>query len=319
MKRFLVALTLCCVLGGAVRAQDFSVAASIDSSFLFIGEQAGLTFEVEQPQGERIQLPLFSDSIVSGIELVERVTPDTTLLEGGRMRVQHKFVITSFDTALYYIPPFAIYNDRGDTLESNPLSLKVFTVDVDAEQYQVADIKPIYEPPFDWKGFFLIVLYVVLALLVAFGIYWLVRRYVQKKPVFAAEKPEHERPAHEVALEMLDAIRDEKRWERGEAKPYYTELTDVLRIYIVKRYGVNAMESTSDEILMMLRAFDIKRETLLSLKTLFELSDLVKFAKWQPMLDDYLKSLTAAYAFVNDTKEVVATPETEDENAEIEK
>lgn len=316
MNRILLVLFLLVgsILQGA-KAQNFTVTAEIDSSFLFIGEQAGLSFEVVQDKNEKVHLPLFSDTIVGGLELVERQKPDTTFLNNEQMRVLHKFIITSFDTALYYIPSFKFYNEKGDTTESNPLSLKVFTVDIDTTQFQIADIKPIYDPPFNWKGFWLIVLYVLIAILVAFAIYWIVRKYILNGKNKPTQNNEPEIPAHIKALEMLDAIKNEKRWERGEAKLYYTEVTDVIRIYIGKRYNLNAMESTSDEILTMLKTLEIKREVLLSLKTLLDLSDLVKFAKWQPMPDDYLKSLSIAYSFVNETKEVL-TDNTQDEHSE---
>lgn len=319
MNRFLLILFLLCS-SVFLKAQNFTVTAKIDSSFLFIGEQAGLSFEIIQPKNSKIQLPLFSDTIVSGIELIARQKPDTTLLENEKIKVLHKFIITSFDTALYYIPSFDIYNDNGDTVGSNPLSLKVFTVDIDTTQYQIADIKPIYDPPFNWRGFFLNLFYILLALAGIFAIYWIIRRYLQNKKILpSTEKPQPEVPAHVLALEMLDTIKNEKRWERGEAKPYYTELTDVLRIYIEKRYHLNAMESTSDEILALLKNIDIKREIITSLKLLLELSDLVKFAKWEPMLDDYLKSLSIAYAFVNDTKEVIEKEVNQNESLKIDK
>jgi hypothetical protein len=306
MNRFLLvfALLFNCIFV-SLKAENFSVTAHIDSSFLFIGEQAGLSFEVIQQKNEKVQLPLFSDTIVNGLELVEIQKPDTIVLDKENIKVLHKFVITSFDTALYYIPPFSLYNNNGDTVKSNPLSLKVFTIDIDTAQYQIADIKPIYEPPFNWKGFFITLLYILLALLVIFAIYWFIRRFIQNKKLIPTDELEPELPAHVIALEMLDAIKNEKRWERGEAKIYYTELTEVLRIYIEKRYKLNAMESTSEEILALLKNIGINREIISSLKTLLNLSDLVKFAKWEPMLDDYLKSLSIAYSFVNETKEII--------------
>jgi len=318
MNRFLFVLFLLCS-SVFLQAQSFTVTAKIDSSFIFIGEQAGLSFEIVQQKKSKVQLPLFSDTIVSGIELVARQKPDTTLLDNETIKVLHKFIITSFDTALYYIPSFDIYNDNGDTVGSNPLSLKVFTIDIDTTQYQIADIKPIYEPPFNWRGFFTILLYILLALVSIFAIYRIVRRYLQNKKILPTEKSQLEVPAHILALEMLDTIKKEKRWERGEAKPYYTELTNILRIYIEKRYNLNAMESTSDEILTLLKNIGIKREIITSLKTLLELSDLVKFAKWEPMIDDYLKSLSIAYTFVNDTKEIIEEETIQNESPEIEK
>lgn len=296
-----------------VSAQDFSVQATIDSTFLFIGEQTAVTFEIDQPVDDKINVPLFSDTIVSGIELVERLKIDTIQTESNRVKVKHSFVVTSFDTALYYIPPFPFYNDKGDTVKSNALSLKVFTVDIssDSTEFQIADIKPIYAPPFNWKKFFMVLLYVLLGLLAVYGIYRLVLIYVRKKYDILKE-PEVVIPAHIMALDGLNRIKEEKIWQQGKYKAYYTELTDVIRTYISKRYDVNAMESTSDETLSLLKNFEIERTTVSLLKSIFQLADLVKFAKWNPLPDECAKSLSEAYSFVLQTKEADAEQENVD-------
>lgn len=303
MRKTTVCFALFCLLSCATAvAQRFAVEAAIDSSFIFIGEQAGLTLDVVQSKGERVHLPIVSDTIVKGVELIDRLEPDTTTLDNA-IKVRHKFIITSFDTALYYIPPFVLYNESGDTVESNALSLKVFTLDIDTTQYELAAIKTVYEPPFNWKGFWRIVGYVVVALLLLGLIYWLVRRYAKRRAGAVSEAPVEERPAHIVALEQLDALRESKLWERGEPKNYYTALTDIIRTYVGRRYEVNAMESTSDEIIAMLKAQQLDKEHVGQLRQLFEVSDLVKFAKWQPMIDECFKSLNVAYDFVQSTKE----------------
>ena len=314
LLRYIICL-LCGLQFSVLSAQKFSVQATIDSTFLFIGEQTALTFEVDQSADERINIPLFSDTIISGLELVERLKVDTTQIENNRIKVKHSFLLTSFDTALYYIPPFAFSSVGGDTVESNPLSLKVFTVDLqtDSTDFQIADIKPIYAPPFNWKKFFLILLYVLLGVLASYGIYRLVLLYLKKNSDILKE-PEVVIPAHVTALEGLDRIKQEKIWQQGKYKVYYTELTDVVRTYISKRYDVNAMESTSDETLFLLKNFDVDRNAISLLKSMFQLADLVKFAKWNPLPDECSKNLSEAYSFVEKT--MVIEEITLDENSE---
>ena len=41
----------------------------------------------------------------------------------------------------------------------------------------------------------------------------------------------------------------EKLWQQGEIKQYYSELTDILRIYIENRWDIQAMEMVSSEII----------------------------------------------------------------------
>lgn len=312
LLRYIICL-LCGLQFSLVSAQKFSVQATIDSTFLFIGEQTALTFEVDQSTEERINVPLFSDTIISGVELVERLKTDTTQIENNRIKVKHSFLVTSFDTALYYIPPFAFSNVSGDTVKSNPLSLKVFTVDIqtDSTDFQIADIKPIYAPPFNWRKFFLILLYVLLGVLALYGIYRLMLIYLRRN-YDVLKEPEVVIPAHIMAFEGLDKIKQEKIWQQGKYKVYYTELTDVVRTYISKRYDVNAMEWTSDETLFMMKDLGIDRDIISLLKSIFQLADLVKFAKWNPLPDECSKSLSEAYSFVERTMEIEDNESLED-------
>ena len=54
---------------------------------------------------------------------------------------------------------------------------------------------------------------------------------------------------HTKAMEEIDQIKAEKVWAKEDSKEYYTRLTAILRTYIEKRYGFNAMEMTSTEII----------------------------------------------------------------------
>lgn len=50
-------------------------------------------------------------------------------------------------------------------------------------------------------------------------------------------------------MKKIEEIRANKAWQRENPKLYYTELTDVIRTYIQERFGFNAMEMTSSEII----------------------------------------------------------------------
>jgi len=96
-------------------------------------------------------------------------------------------------------------------------------------------------------------------------------------------------------------IKEEKSWQKGDPKEYYTELTDVVRIYIHERFGFNAMEKTSAEIIDYLQESKDK-EAIEDLRQLFMTADLVKFAKYAPMLNENDMNLVTAIEFINRTK-----------------
>lgn len=305
MKRFLVIAITCVLTSGLLQAQPTTVSATMDSTILLVGEQTRLTFTVAQMRDRQVCAPVFSDTIVSGLEIVERLPLDTQLADDGLLLVSQSYVLTSFDSALYFIDaqPFV---DGADTLYSNPLSLKVVSIPVDTAQHAIADIKPVYAPPFDWPLFWLIVLITLgVAALAVIGFF--VYRYVKRHAAPSAEvaEPQDLRPAHEIALERLDVIKAEKLWQQNRAKEYHTQLTDVVRDYIARRFGICAVEQTSAEILAGIQpALSGQKTVYADLKTLLTTSDLVKFAKYKPLVSEDEKSLALAYQFVEATKEV---------------
>jgi hypothetical protein len=298
-------------------AQKITVNARLDSTVMWIGNQAHLSFEVTQQPKQKVVMPLFSDSIVKGLDLVEQVKMDTVTSENGSLKVTQHYVVTAFKDSILTIRPFPFVMN-GDTIWSNSLTLKVvqpFKVDTAASS--VADIKPVYEPKFDWVGLIqtILLIVVILALLVVLYIY--VRKYWQKKPIFE-KAPEPALPPHIIALHHLDKIKEDKAWQQGRSKEYHTELTDVIREYIEPVFGMKSMEMTSEEILYQLRSMRKSDKTsYLGLQQILQLADLVKFAKWNPLPDEHELSLKNAYLFVNQTKKVEEVVPAEEKQKEV--
>ena len=96
-------------------AQQVTVDAKIDSLQLLIGEQAKITLEVSMDANQKLQMPVVLDTLVRGVEVLDIAKPDTQMLnEGKRRLIQQENTITSFDSALYYMPPFEVLvNDQA--------------------------------------------------------------------------------------------------------------------------------------------------------------------------------------------------------------
>lgn len=283
-------------------AQKYTVNANLDSTVMWIGNQAHLTFEISQQPNLKVVLPIFSDSIISGIELVERVKTDTTKTENGSLVVNQKCVITSFKDSLYYIPSFPFVLN-GDTVWSKSLTIKVVQpFKIDTASNTIADIKNVFDPKFNWIEFLktLLLILLVAAILIVLFVY--VRKYWMKKPLFEKKK-EIVLPAHIIALNKLDAVKQEKAWQNGRYKEFHTELTDIIREYMESVFEINCMEMTSEEILSHLRILKQKdNASFMNLQQILHVADLVKFAKFNPLPDEHELSLKNAYLFINQTK-----------------
>lgn len=302
-KYFLLFLIFASFVHVDLRAQKITVNAKLDSTVLRIGEQAHLSFQVSQEPNQKVVMPVFSDSIKGGLEIVEPLKVDTVKAPDGHILVTQHYVVTAFQDSLLYVPKFPFVAGT-DTIWSNTLSLKVVQpFKIDTTKAQLYDIKPVMEPPFDWKQLLLMLLIAVLIHgLIVLGMY-IYRKYFKKQPVLDEKSMELLLPAHVVALSYLDRIKQDKPWQQGRSKEYHTELTDVLRTYIERMYAINSPEMTSEEILEQFRLMRLENKSVFqSLQQILKLADLVKFAKWEATPDEHELSLMNAYFFVNQTK-----------------
>ncbi len=289
------------------------VSASIDSTELWVGDQSTLHLQTLQDKATVVDFPVYGEELIPGIEVVARSERDTTEQADGRIVVKQDLTITSFADSLFYIEPIPFVVGE-DTFLSEPLTLNVIQpFEIDTAANAITDIKPIYKAPIWWWGIIRWILLGLGIVALGIGIYFLVK-YIKahQKQTEEAEKiaPELLRPAEEVALEKLDKIKAEKIWQQGRQKDYYTELTDVVREYIARRFEITAEEKTSEEILRELKPLlQEQKELYTRLKDMLRLADLIKFAKWNALPDENEISLLSAYQFVRET---TPTPAAED-------
>ena len=284
-------------------AQNITVTARMDSAIIWIGSQTKLTFEISQQPNQKVSTPLFSDTIVSGLEIVEPAKNDTVNSPDGHIVVNQHYTVTSFADSLLYIPPYP-FVVNGDTVWTKSLSLKVvqpFEIDTTANKF--TDIKPVLVPKFYWKGLIKKVLIILAILLILIALYFVIRRYIQKKPILSAPSPESLLPPYVVAIEKLNAIKQQKLWQQNRSKEFHTELTNVVREYIERTFDIPSLEMTSDEIISHLNHLKFESSSAYkALNQILQLADLVKFAKWNPLPDEHELSLSNSFLFVEQTK-----------------
>ena len=87
------------------------------------------------------------------------------------------------------------------------------------------------------------------------------------------------RLAHEVALDGLAIIEGLRLPEQGRFKEHYTLVSDTVRVYVERRYGVPALERTTGEIRPDLARIDMAPEVTALLLAFLQESDLVKFSQ----------------------------------------
>lgn len=294
------------LFAGSVQAQRIKATASLDSTNILLGDQITLSLEIEHPKTVEVTFPSVPDTIVDLIEVISKMEIDTLEMDDETLMKQvQEYTITSFDSGSYRIPPYWFNIDIGgniDSVPSNGVTLNVYSMQIDTTRGP-ADIKMPYGAPLTLKEVTPYILGVILIGAIIFFLLYSIKRRKNNKPIFARpEKPKE--PAHIVAIRELDRIKNEKVWQKGKTKQYYSEVTDALRTYIEDRFEIRALEQTSDETIEQFRVQKglLSDKTFSNLSQTLQLADLVKFAKYQPLPDDDNMVLVNAYFFVNETK-----------------
>lgn len=290
-------------------AADVTVQASLDSMMMWVGQQTGLHLEVTCDPDQKIEFPQFRDTIVTGLEIVPPILTDTVYLnEGKRISVTRHYTVTCFDSALIYIAPIPVRVD-SEEYGSNRLALAFMSYDIpQGQEKNIFGPKDNLTTPVQFREIWLPLLLYLLAMLAIAGTIFLFKRYKDDKPIIRHIKVEPKVPAHKRALDGMEELRRSGLTSSDDPKQYYTRLTDLLREYINERFGFNATEMTSDEILEHLRE-SRDRKSLQELANLLSTSDLVKFAKFKPMIDENDRNLLGAVEFVKETMVEVSEEE----------
>lgn len=276
------------------------VTARLDTANILIGEQVDLTVRCTAGSRQNIVLPLFQpgDTLVTGVEVVANGRVDSTFANGGqRLTLTRRYRITSFDSAVYALPPFAVQVDGKVYRSNGTVGLKVNTVAVDTTHVEnFRGPHTVVNEPFAWTWRLSLLAFLAAFLLVG-ALAALARlsdpRLITRRVIIFPPKP-----AHETALQNINRIQRERE---PDAKSYYMQLTDALRTYLHDRFGFNACEMTTAEIIDELYASG-NEEALAELRTVLQTADLVKFARHEAPLSEQDRHLAEAMDYVQSTK-----------------
>lgn len=289
---------------------QIKVNAVIDSSKIRIGEQTKLdlyvTYDANAQKNLKIDWPSFEDTISGKVEIISKTAIDSTMPDKnnpGIIQYHQQFIVSAYDSGYFAIPPFKfiVNDDTANPVLTEALFLEVNTVPTDTTDATIKDIKAPFNEPFDWK-WYLPTVYTIGGILLALAlIIYLIIRFTKKKPQEVIEK-KPDVPPHILALQQLEKIKTEQIWKEGNIKEYYSAITDTVRLYIEGRFGVQALELTTDEIMRAFKSQVVDALSKEKLQQLLVLADLVKFAKQVPIEQEHNLALQNAYDFINGTK-----------------
>lgn len=284
-----------------------AVEAKVDARQIMVGDQLRLFIEAKPAKGERLVWAAFPDTF-NNLEIVEKGKIDT-LQDNGLTTYKQRLLITGWDSGMFTIPVFTFTSvpqgAQPYTITTDSFAVMVQTVPVDTTQ-PFKPIVDIMSVKMSWRDYIWYIVGGIIAIaLIVFLVYYF--RKNKKTAIPVPSTPKYVETPYEKALRLLNELEQKQLWQQGNIKEYYTELTDVLREFIEERFRTQAMELTTDELLVVVRKHKDMMRHHDALRTVLQTADMAKFAKAEPLPQEHVDSMELTRQFVQATVPVVVT------------
>lgn len=309
IKKLIILILLTITSLNTIVAQ--TVIGVADKKNYNIGDRIEFFFKVPF-DNQKPQRLIVGKSNSDSLEL-QRTIIDT-IVENNKQYLRYKQYYTSFisgERSLGEAVAVQIGQNTDNIIEVIPAKIEILEYPIDTTKIEVKDIKTVLEEKFTIKEILPIIYVLIALIIIGVGLYFFIRYMKKRKqnietPEIVKEEPKI--PPHVKALQSLEDLYNKKLSERNLQKQFYTELTEIIWIYLEERFGIYASEMTSSEILSQVKMNNnISQNNFMLLNKIFHTSDLVKFAKYQTdqMIDKSLLSNTREFVIntIEETKE----------------
>ena len=302
--------TIFFLISGNLYCQNLpEINSGVLSNTVNIGEQINYFLNVEVDTVQKIEFP--EDIQIIPMEVLEVFPTDTQKVK-NKYLLTKKYAIIQFDSGFYQIPPQRVLLNGFSRL-SKSVKIRVNDVKVDTLKQNLFEIKPFnpvnrnYDDLINKLLLYLVIIIFIVGIVYALIIY---RRKISEKKKMI--------PPFEKAIKALKELEKREPIFQEEYKKYYSELTDVVRRYLEEEANIDALESTSDQLLLKLELYKdsgklgLEESTIKNLKTVLNTADLVKFARAVPEKGVVKLDRTLVEKVVVETKEVLPEPTIEE-------
>lgn len=317
-KGWYLLFALAIILGFVSSAEAQTIRAYVSADSVKVGDRFSLTIVAEHTQTND---PLFpgvesGEDVFGDLEVLSVLRSGTSMVPGaltGTRADSLVYEVTTFALDTAYVPSIPVFFVAGaDTsfFASYPIELPIISL-VPADAEGIKDLAPLAEFPFNpWPW--------LLGLLLLAGLGALAYRYLRKRegpaPTTIFRAPEPVVSPFEAAVRRLRKLEKEADLEAEQRiKPYYVELTEILRTYLGRRLRINAMESTSAELLRDVNRLAHKKtippDAAYLTKRVMHVSDLVKFADMHPPPEVGHQALTEVRKLLDVVETALQPPE----------
>ena len=285
------------------------VDSKIDTLTIKVGEEIKYEFSFTLDSIEKSEFKF--SKINPPFEIIEEFELDTLIIK-NKYRFTKRYSLTSFEPGSFsIINPLKIVDQiikTGDSIIVNVSNVKVDTV-----SKKFFDIKNIISVDRNnegwWKKYFLFFSIVIILFLISL---------LYKNSNFFKSSEEVITPPLEKAIKALKQLELKDLNNQLDYKLYYSKLTEIVKGYFEEEVKVDALESTTNELIEKLELLkdagqlDISKETLNNFKSVLATADLVKFAKSNPGSETAILDKKVLETVLVDTKEAIPEPSEEE-------
>jgi hypothetical protein len=292
MKNGILTLLLFCALGAAAQG---SVNVVFDKNTVEAGDTFVLRVMVANVSAEPSKVDFST---------WKELLPEENILSQSRWvrtggRWVRQFTLIAFDSASLQLPPLKVFLRSGEAVASNPLVITIKPTYATADVSTAEPIRDIHREPPLWADFWP---YAVGAIFLFGLIYWFSKRKKPKPaPIVPTSPPTPMIPPHERALRQLAILEKQKLWKQGKLEQFYAELSLIVREYLENRFSVSALESTTREIVPMLKSKGFPENLKDTLHQILHVADMAKYAQNPPPEEFHEKALDEARRLVKAT------------------
>jgi hypothetical protein len=272
-------LTLLCCLSSGAQTSRAELTTAVDSLSVFIGAQLNYTLQIKADSTDQVLFPERTSFLP--FEIIEDFPLDTLKAQTHYLYTK-KYALIQFDSGRYWMPQQRIIVN-GQSLLSDSIEVEVRDVVVDTLKQKMYAIKRLIEVERNYDKWIRNLLWALLILILGLGGFYSYFVFKKRK-----REREQQLPPFDQALHDLKSLEARIPSNQEEFKSYYSKLTDIVRRYLEEEAKVDALESTSDELLQKLELLQdagkitLQTETLKNLKRVLGTADLVKFARSLP-------------------------------------
>jgi hypothetical protein len=298
MKHWFLAIGLFFALIGTATAQNVEATAKVQDEQVAVGKPFALDLTLKVPYGTMVEWnPFATDTLSAQLDILKRGDLQRTADADSNIIVQQQLTLMTFDTGYIQVPGLQLSTLNAFT---DPIQVYSSTIAVDTTQ-AFRPLMPPIEHPVSMKEMFPWLLGLLVLVIIGLAVWYYVKHRKPKVDENGEPVKGPSIPPYDKALGDLENLKEQKLWQAGKLKEYYSSLTDIAREYIEGQFQVNAVEMTTDDILKEVRDLHFEASLYGKLKSTMELADLVKFAKYSASALESDNAMTDMTDFVNDS------------------